>query len=48
MDVVYDHFLAEQWQQFDASPLEEFAKNFYAETEQRKLEYYKKCSAYFS
>ena len=47
MDVVYDHFLAEQWQQFDASPLEVFAKNFYAETEQRKLEIPQKMQRLF-
>ena len=47
MDVVYDHFLAEQWLQFDSSPLEVFAKNFYTETEERKSEIPQKMQRLF-
>lgn len=46
-DVVYDHFLAEQWLQFDSSPLEVFAKKFYTETEERKSEIPQKMQRLF-
>ena len=36
MDVVYDHLLAQHWNDFHDQPLAEFAQNFYRETELRK------------
>ena len=36
MDVVYDHLLAENWQQFDPTPLTDFAATFYSETTSHK------------
>ena len=36
MDVVYDHLLAEHWNEFHPQPLNEFAHEFYGETNQRK------------
>ena len=36
MDVVYDHLLAQHWNNFHDQPLTEFAQNFYRETELRK------------
>ena len=29
MDIVYDHFLAKNWQQFSDTPLEQYADDFY-------------------
>ena len=36
MDVVYDHLLAQHWNDFHDQPLAEFAQDFYRETELRK------------
>ena len=36
MDVVYDHFLAQHWQDFHPQPLAEFAAHFYSETAPKK------------
>lgn len=34
VDVFYDHFLAKNWNQYHATPLDEFASNFYALAQQ--------------
>ena len=48
MDVVYDHLLAQHWNDFHDQPLAEFAQDFYRETELRKKRSPKKCNACFS